>query len=164
MPKNRMLVAAACALAFIAGSIALFNYSSSLKREVTDLKARQKELIALKDEYQSLKGRVDTVEGKKSLTKVEGIVSAVDEVFQSIGLKQSLKSVKPTAQRELADSVEEEAEIQIEKVGMNEMVNIFHKFDTAPMLITVKKTTIKTSFDNPSLLNITITASLIKPK
>jgi hypothetical protein len=144
--------------------IFLFNLSSSLKRDLRNLKAQQTELLLLRDEFLSLKNRVEAVERKKSLTKVEGVVQAVDQVFQPLGLKQKVKSVKPTGRREMKDVVEEEAEVQIEKVDMNEMVNIIYKMENAPMILTIKKTTIKTSFENPSHLTLIMTITLIKGK
>lgn len=122
------------------------------------------ELLLVKDEFLSLKNRMDAIEGKRSLSKVEGIVQAIDQVFLPLGLKQKVRSVKPTGTREIKDAIEEEAEIQVEKVDMNEMVNIFYKIENVPMALSIKKSTIKTSFENPALLHITMTIALIKTK
>ena len=73
-------------------------------------------------------------------------------------------SVKSTGTREKKYASEEEAEVSVERVTMNEMVNILYRIENAPMILSVRKTSIKTSFDNPSLLNITMTVGLIKPK
>jgi uncharacterized protein YoxC len=144
--------------------VVLFEVSLSLKKDRDDLRSRQREMLVLANEYAGLKTTVDSVEGKKSLTKVEGIVQAVDEVFKSIGLSQRVKSVKSTGTRERKFASEEEADVSVEKVTMNEMVNILYRIETAPMILSVKKTSIKMSFDNPSLLNVTMTVSLIRPK
>jgi general secretion pathway protein M len=148
-----------CILCFV-----LLEVSLSMKKERNALRSQEKELFVLANEYQGLKRTVDSVEGKKSLTKVEGIVQAVDEVFRSLGLNQKVKSVKPTGTREKKYGIEEEADVSVEKVTMNEMVNILYKIENAPMILSVKKTTLRTSFDNPSLLNMTMTIGLITPK
>jgi general secretion pathway protein M len=160
--KN-ILAISVIALLFIVCAI-LFEVSLSLKRERDTLRSRQNEMLALSNEYAGLKTAVDAVEGKRSLTKVEGIVQAVDEVFKSMGLGQKVKSVKSTGTREKKFASEEEAEVSVEKVTMNEMVNILYRIENAPMILTVRKTSMKTSFDNPSLLNVTMTVGLIKPK
>jgi len=144
--------------------LVLFWFSLSMKKDLNALRSQQKELLVLANEYQGLKRAVDSLEGRKSLTKVEGIVQAVDEVFGSLGLNQKVKSVKSAGTREKKYAIEEEADVSVEKVTMNEMVNILYKIENAPMILSVKKTTVKTSFDSPSLLNITMTVSLIKPK
>jgi len=160
---RRLLIAGGIAVSVIL-CILLINVSLSSKKDLGNLKAQQKELLSIKDEFLSLKNRIDTVENKKSLTKIEGIVQAADEVFLSLGLKRKVKSVKPTGTKYLKETIEEEAEVQVEKVDMNEMVNIFHKIENSPMILSVKKTTIKTSFENPELLDITMTIALVKPK
>lgn len=160
---RRLLITGSIAVSVIL-CILLINVSLSLKRDLRNVKAQQKELLSIKDEFLSLKNRIDTVENKKSLTKIEGIVQAADEAFLPLGLKRKVKSVKPTGTKDLKETIEEEAEVQVEKVDMNEMVNIFHKIENSPMILSVKKTTIKTSFENPTLLDITMTIALVKPK
>ena len=160
---RRLLVAGSITVSVIL-CIFLVSISLSLKKDLGNQKSQQKEMFLIKDEFLSLKNKVDTVDNKKSLTKIEGIVQATDEVFQPLGLKKKVKSVKPTGTKDLKETVEEEAEVQVEKVDMNEMVNIFHKIENSPFILSVKKTTIKTSFENPTLLDITMTIALIKPK
>ncbi len=160
---KRVIVISAIAVLFVL-SLVSFEIALSMKKERNSLRSQEKELLVLAGEYQGLKRTVDSVEGKKSLTKVAGIVQAVDEVFGSLGLSQKVKSVKSTGAREEKYAVEEEAGVSVEKVTMNEMVNILYKIENAPMILSVKKTVIRTSFDNPSLLNITMTIGLITPK
>jgi hypothetical protein len=142
----------------------LFNFMLTLKEENSNLKASQKELALLKDDYLVLQAKVGAVEGKKTVADVKGVVQAVDTVFRSLGLNEKVKSVKTTGSREGKYGIEEEAEVQVEKVDMNEMVNIFYKLENAPMVLSVKKTVVKTTFEDPTLLNITMTLSLISPK
>lgn len=47
---------------------------------------------------------------------------------------------------------------------MNEMVNIFYRIENAPMILTIKKATVKKSFENPELLNISLVLSFLNPK
>jgi hypothetical protein len=44
------------------------------------------------------------------------------------------------------------------------MINVFYRIENAPMVLTVKKATIKKSFENPELLNITMVLSFLKAK
>jgi len=137
---------------------------SSERKELKMLKEQQKEMLILKDEFLSLRQRIGLVEGRKSLSNTQGIAQAVDEVFSSVGLRDKVKTVKSAGKRELKEGTEEDADISIEKVSMNEMVNIFYKIENAPMILTVKKATIKKSFENPELLNITLSLSFLKTK
>jgi hypothetical protein len=145
-------------------SFATSYMSASLRRDNAYLKARQGELHSLGREFLEVRKSVDSVESRKSLTRVDGIVQAVDEEFQSLGLSEKVKSVKATAAIEKKYGFEEEADVQVEKVSMNEMTNIFYRLEHAPMAISIKKTTIRTSFEDPTLLNISMTLSFIRPK
>jgi len=140
------------------------NLLSSERRELKLLEEQRKEMLMLSGEFLAFKQRIDVVESKKKLSNVQGIVQAIDEVFLPIGLKDKIKTVKSTGRREIKDGFEEEADLQIEKVSMNEMINIFYKIDNAPMVLTVRKAAIKKSFENPELLNIALTLSFLKAK
>lgn len=152
------------AVAAICLCLGMAGVARSLKTENTVLKAKKKELALLKDETLALKIRVDAAESRKSLTRVAGVVQAVDEIVKSLGVAQKVKSVKSLGVRDRQYAVEEEAEVQLEKVSMNEMVNIFFRIENAPMVLALKKTTIKTSFENPSLLNISCIITLVRPQ
>lgn len=160
---KKALIAACIAVPLILCAVML-NISLSSERELGDLKARQKELAVLKENFLALRSRVSAVESKKSLTQVKGIVQAADEIFVPLGLKQKVKSVKPIASKEMKDAFEEEAEVQIEKADINDAVNILYRIENAPMALSVKRALLKTSFENPSSLNITMTIALIRPK
>jgi hypothetical protein len=45
---------------------------------------------------------------------------------------------------------------------MNEMVNIFYTIEHSPMVLTVEKATVKKSFEDPELLNISLTLSFFR--
>ncbi len=150
----------------LSSMLALFlaTTSLSLKKERSSLKEKRRELLALRDEYISLKASLDSAGAGRAQAKSAGIVQAVDELFRSAGLSQKVKSVKSTGAREKKYSTEEEAELQIEKVSMNEMANLFYRIGNGPFLLSVRRSAIKTNFENPALLNITMTIDLIRPK
>jgi general secretion pathway protein M len=161
---DRQTITLSVLATLIVACAVLWTVYSSAKKSHAGLVSRRAELLELKQDYLALKGSVDAVEGRKTLTNVQGIVQAVDEVFKSLGLTDKVKSVKPTVVKQEEYGTEEEAEIQVEKVSMNEMANIFYKIENAPMILTVRRTTVKTSFDDPTLLNISMTVALVKPK
>ncbi len=148
-------------LIFITGIIIAL---SAARGELERLRSQHNEMVLLKDEFLSLKTRIDTIERKKNLMKINGVIPAVDEVFSSLGLKNRIKSIKPSGTKEMSGSIEEEAEVLAEKLSMNEMVNLFYKIENAPMLLVLKKVNIKTSFEKPDLLNLTIVISLVHEK
>jgi len=121
-------------------------------------------MLLLREDFLELSKKISSVEGKKSLIKVDGIIPAIDEIFRSAGLAQKVKSVKPTATRDKKYAIEEEADVEVGKVNMNELVNILYKLENAPMVLLIKKARLKTAFEDPALLNVTMTIGLVKPK
>ncbi len=161
---DRRVFAAAAIAVIVCLCLLLAGTVRSLRTENATLRSKQKDLTLLADETQKLKLKIAATESRKSLSKVDGVVLAVDEVVKSLGVGQKVKSVKPTGTRDRQYAVEEEAEVQFEKLSMNEVVNILYRLENAPMILSIKKATLKPSFDSPSLLNVSCTISLIKPK
>jgi hypothetical protein len=105
------------------------------------------------------------VEQKTTSARVQGIANAVDSIVSSLGIKGKLKAVKGLGSREIKGPMtEESAEMQLERVSMNELVNIFYRIGEAPVILSVKRATMKKSFENPELLDVTMTISLFTKK
>lgn len=163
MNRKHLLIIALIVTPVIMAAVMFRVYLSS-KNELNSLKQQQKEMQALKSEFQSLKEIVDSAEAKKSLSKVQGIVQAVDELSLSLGMKAKVKSVKALGARDIRYAIEEDADVQIERATMNEMVNMLYKIENAPMALSLKRVNIRTAFEDPALLNISMTLSLIRNK
>jgi uncharacterized protein YlxW (UPF0749 family) len=163
--KNRRIISfSAVLISFLILAALGIKMLSSQTKELHQLQEQRKEMAVLRGEFLSLQQKIQTVENRKNLTNVQGVLQAVDEVFSSVGLKDKVKTVKNTGKRETKDGIEEEADVSVEKVTMNEMVNIFYRIDHAPMILAIKKVTVKQSFENPELLNITLMLSFLKIK
>jgi uncharacterized protein YoxC len=135
---------------------------SSERKELKLLREQREEMLGLKHEFTALSHRMNALEMKKDISHVSGIMEAIDDVFSSLGLKDKMKTVKSSGTREVNEGFKEEADIYIEKVTMNEMVNIFYTIEHSPMVLTVEKATIKKSFEDPELLNISLTMSFFR--
>jgi hypothetical protein len=153
---------------------ALLLASLSGKREkLASLSAAHEEMLSLKDEFLSLERRIKAVQGRKGLGRARGIVHAVDEIFEPLGLKGKVKSVKPISTVSRApiasgdvsiEGREEKAEVAVDGVSMNEMVNFLYSIENAPMLLVTRKVDIKPSFEDPRLLDVSMTISFIRPE
>jgi len=145
--------------------IPVFIMQRASRKEVDTLKSKRTELALLATEFSTLKGQVDVVEQKTTSARVQGIANAVDSIVSSLGIKGKLKAVKGLGSREIKGPMtEESAEMQLERVSMNELVNIFYRIGEAPVILSVKRATMKKSFENPELLDVTMTISLFTKK
>ena len=139
-------------------------WERSAERELAALKKKYNEFSLLAGEYRSLKGNISAIERKKALTKTESIAQAIDDISRSLGMAGKVKSIKGTGTRKTQNQMSEEtAEIKIEKLTINEMVQLMFKIENAPMILAMKTVVIKKSFENPELLDVTMTVSLFTP-
>jgi len=160
MPRNQVLLLSALLCLYVLIIPALI-WERASSREISQLKTKFTEFSILSAEYRSLKEQIGSIEQKRFLTKTSGIAQALDDVFLSLGLKGKMKSIKGIGGREIKDQMNEEtAEVQMEKVNLNELVNIFYKLENAPLVLSIQKAAFKKSFDNPDLLDVTMTFSL----
>lgn len=130
-------------------------------KELSQIKAKFTEFSILSAEYRSLKEQAGSIEEKSFLTKTSGIAQTLEDVFLSLGVKGKMRSIRGIGGREIKGQLNEEtAEIQMEQVNMNELVNILYKLENAPLLLSIQKVAIKKSFDKPDLLDVTMTIAL----
>ncbi|MDL1970487.1 MAG: hypothetical protein LWW94_05870 [Candidatus Desulfofervidaceae bacterium] len=140
-----------------------FYFSKTLSHKqhrLQRLKKQYQEFVVLSEKYFALEKSFSNLK-KKQKIKTSGIVEAVDKVFSSLGLKNKLVSVKFVARNDSPDILEEKAEVRVSQVNMNEMVNIFYRFENIPLPIVLKKVSIQPSFEGQHLFDLDITVSLV---
>ncbi|MFA4916618.1 MAG: hypothetical protein WC560_08110 [Syntrophales bacterium] len=141
--------------------IPAFIWERASRRELLSLNTKFEEFSILSREYKSVKQRVSVVEQKGSLTKTNSIAQPMDDIFLALGVKGKMKSIREIGGRELKRQMNEEsAEIQMEKINMNELINILYRIDNVPIILSIKKVIIKKTFASPELLDVTLTVSL----
>jgi hypothetical protein len=131
----------------------------SSRDRLASLVEAEDRMSVFRAEHESLSKGLRRLEGKKNLTAIKGLVQAVDEVFEPLGLKEKVKSVKviPTREENM-----ESAEVTVHGTDTNETINFLYVLENTPMPLSIKKIILRTSFDQPELLNITMTLSYIK--
>lgn len=137
-------------------------FKSATMKEVAASKKREIEFNALAAEYVALKKRADTAEQGKTLTAQAGLIQTMDEVLNAVGVRGKMRSAKDIGATALDQQLREErAEFAIERLTLNELVNVLYKIGHAPVTLSVKGFTIRKTFDDPRLLDATLTVSLI---
>lgn len=137
----------------------------SSKKELDSLRVKRNELVLLGGEYKTLKEQVDVIEQKSAVKQASGIADALDNITSTLGIKGKVKSIKGTGSREIKGPMNEEsAEVHLEKINLNELVNILYKIGDAPLILSLKRTQIKKSFENPELFDVTMTIALFTKK
>jgi translation initiation factor 1 (eIF-1/SUI1) len=157
--KKKNIVMLAGFVAAVAIIILLLGKLSAAGDRLSSLTEMHEEVLRFRDEHRATDERLKRFEGRKNLTSVQGLAHAVDEIFEPLGLKGKVKSLKHLGSKENAV---EKAEVTVQGVDMNEMVNFLYAHENTAMPLTIKKINIRTSFENPERLNVTMTLSFIK--
>lgn len=161
--KQKVLMIALLILLVITPVTAILK--AQKQKELVMLSQRSKDFQALSVQYTELKALLEAFQSKASLTKPKGLIEETHSLFESIGLKKKLKSVKSLGTKEVEGSyIDETVEIAAEGLNLNEVVNVFYKIDKAPMMLSVRSFSLKRSFENPELLNLTVVLSLFVKK
>ncbi|MEK7308645.1 MAG: hypothetical protein AAB089_06215, partial [Nitrospirota bacterium] len=83
----------------------------------------------------------------------------LEQMLNSMGLKA--KVIKPLEKKQVREFTEEDAEIEIENIDLNNIINLLYKIENSPVPMKIKTANIKTSFENPNVFILSLTASLI---
>ena len=84
------------------------------------------------------------------------------KVIEEIGIKGKGSQIKQVKGEERSGFVEDAAEVKIDGISANEMVNILFRLEKGSRPIIVKKALVKARFDDPSRLDLTLTIALLK--
>ena len=130
-----------------------------LTKKRTSREADIAEMLVLKQRYLEASAASQRLANRLSATKAD---DSPAKVFEEIGIKGKNNQIKPLKGEERPGFVEDAAEIRVEALTANEAVNLLYRLEkgTRPML--VKKALIKTRFDDPSRLDLTLTVALLK--
>lgn len=159
LSDRRTLIAAGIAVALAVYTLIAFISAKNLEIKNNELTAQLKEMSALGKEFIYIKDIVESKEKKIGLTNVNSVVSALEQMLNSMGLKA--KVIKPLEKKQAKEFTEEDAEIEIENIDLNNIINLLYKIENSPVPMKIKTANIKTAFENPNVFILGITASLI---
>uniref|UniRef100_A0A831UFI4 General secretion pathway protein GspM n=1 Tax=Geobacter metallireducens TaxID=28232 RepID=A0A831UFI4_GEOME len=83
-------------------------------------------------------------------------------IVEETGIKGKSTRITPVKGEERAGFLEEAAEVKIEGLTANEAVNLLHRLEKGPRPVVVKKALLRTRFDDPARLDLTLTVALLR--
>jgi hypothetical protein len=123
------------------------------------LKKQMGQMQGLSDELAHINNAVRSRERKIGLTKINSVVSALEQSLKSLDIKA--KVIKPLGKKRVKEYTVEEAELQIENISLNKIVNLLYKIENSPVPIRINESAIKSTFENPDNFFISLSAALI---
>lgn len=156
--KSGGIIAALLLLAILYST--LHDQVRKLERKRASREASLTEMLLLKQRYREANS------GAQKLANRLSAVTADDspaKLLEEIGIKGKSSQIKSLKGEERSGYLEDAAEIRIEGLSANDMVNLLYRLEKGAKPVTIKRANIKTRYDDPAKLDVTLTLALLKP-
>jgi general secretion pathway protein M len=118
------------------------------------------EMLLLSSQYRNANNDSQRLNNRLAAVKPD---DSLVKLIEETGIKGKNRQIKPTKGEERQGSLEDAAEVRIESLSANEVVNLLHKLEKGDKPVVIKKANLKTRYDDPAKLDITLTMALLKP-
>lgn len=132
---------------------------SGLSRKRVAREADLKELMLLKQRYLNLKKESERLANRLATVKAD---DSPGRVMEEAGFKGKPVQIRPLKGEERGGVQEDLAEVKIEGLTANELVNLLYRLEKGSKPVILKKLLVKTRFDDPAKIDVTLTLALIK--
>lgn len=146
-------------MAVAMGWTALSAKTSELERKRVAREGVLKELLPLKVAYQAARASSDTLTGRMASLRPDDSPS---KIIEEIGIKGKGVKILPAKGEERAGIIEDAADVRIDGLTANEMVNLIYRLEKSGRPVTVKKANLRVRFDDPSRFDLALTVALLK--
>jgi general secretion pathway protein M len=142
------------------GWSALAARTSALERKRAAREAVLKELLPLKAAYRSAKLISDQQTGKLATLRPD---DSLARVIEEIGIRGKGVKIAPLKGEERNGVIEDAADVRIEGLSANEVINLIYRLEKGSRPISVKKANLRVRFDDPSRFDLAMSIALLKP-
>ena len=147
-------------LAVIMGWSALAAKTTELERKRKARETVLKELLPLKVAYRSARMSADQLVGRMATLRPDDTPA---RIIEEIGIRGKGVKIAPLKGEERSGVVEEAADVRIEGLTSNEMVNLIYRLEKGSRPLTIKKANLRVRFDDPTRFDLALTIALLKP-
>lgn len=147
-------------LALLAAGLTLYGSYSSVKKAVQAKKKEVAVMATMKADYIGKKAVLDAV-AQRAADSGTSPVSAIEDIAKKTGIKERVASVKPLEEVPSPGYIDKPVEVRLEAVNLNQLVNFIYHGEAGPVLMVVRELSMKSRFENPDLLDVTMKVSLV---
>lgn len=138
----------------------LYGSYSATKKAMNAKKREIAAMAALKADYIGKKALLDAV-SQRAASMNESPVAAIEEIAKRTGMKDRVASVRPLEEKTSAGYTDKPVEVKLEAVDLNRLVNFIYQAESGPKLMVVRELSMKSRFEDPDLLDVTLRVSLV---
>ena len=147
-------------LVIVLGWSALATKTAALEHTRTVRENVLKELLPLKAAYLSAKMTADQLAGRMAMLRPDDTPA---RIIEDIGIKGKGVKITPLKGEERNGVTEDAADVRIEGLTANEMVNLIYRLEKGSRPLAIKKANLRVRFDDPSRFDVALTIALLKP-
>lgn len=136
------------------------RHIASLSRKRAVREADVAEMLQLKHRYQEAREGAQKLENRLAAARPD---DSPAKIIEEIGIKGKNSQIKPIKGEDRGTYIEDSAEVKIDSLSANEAVNLLYRLEKGAKPVLIKKAQLKTRFDDPSRLDLTLTVALLKP-
>lgn len=118
------------------------------------------EMLQLKQRYLEAKAASQKLENRMATSRPD---DSPAKLIEEIGIKGKNVQIRPVKGEDRGNYVEDAADVRIDSLTANEAVNLLYRLEKGTKPVVIKKTLLKTRFDDPSRLDVALTIALLKP-
>jgi len=118
------------------------------------------EMLLLKQRYLDANAAAQKLANRMEATRPD---DSPAKIIDEIGIKGKGSQFKQVKGETRGGYLEDAAEARIEGLTANEAINLVYRLEKGTRPVAIKKAVIKTRFDDPAKLDLTLTLALLKP-
>jgi len=130
-----------------------------LRKKLAGRETDVAEMLVLKQRYLEAHRVSQRFANRLSATRSD---DSPARVIEEIGIKGKGSQIRPIKMEERGDFLEDVAEVKIDGLTTNEAVNLIFKLEKGSRPVIIKRALLKTRFDDPSRLDLSLTIALLK--
>ncbi|HEX2770137.1 MAG TPA: hypothetical protein VHN12_12735 [Geobacteraceae bacterium] len=130
-----------------------------LKKQLAAREADVAEMLVLKQRYQQANAVARKLANRLEATRPD---DSPARIIDEIGIKGKGSQIKPLKVEERGGYLEDAAEVKMDGLTLNEAVNLLFRLEKGTRPVVIKKALLKTRFDDPARLDLTLTIALLK--
>lgn len=159
--KKKLFVYAGIFALLLIGVFALQTAVNNAQKRLVLMESVYAEMSGNKSELISMSEETKTLKARALAGKNMNFVSEIEKTAAEFGLSKGLKRINFITHRQDGQFSADDYEVKIEGVDINTAVNFIYRASNAGVLVKVRKCSMSVSFENPSLLNISLLVSHI---
>ncbi len=134
----------------------LHKKEAARRLALKELTVEAETLMSMDAVMDSYSKRLDRSESDK------GLVSVLEGIISRLAIQGYVKKLTPGESKRIHGFVESIAEVKFERLDLNQVVNLLYRIKNHPAFLSVKRFKIKSDFQEPDKLNVSMTVRLIR--